>query len=311
MSLTVTYKGADLIDETADCVKVMKTQGKYLEDDITIDYTGGTAPTLISKSITANGTYNASSDNADGYSSVTVNVPPSGYTDNDVLNKTYTELRSNDAISINSYGLFDCRSLKKCIIPNATFLSGSTQVFCNCSSLEYCDISNYSGELYGNFTNFSSSACKVFKCQNVTGLRGNALRQVLTGCKYMWFKAVTQFGNQSLQLFSGNLIISTSTVPILADVNAFGNAHIYVKDSLVNTYKAETNWTSKASYIFGYSDISVYDNTTTYNIGDLCRYNDKVYVHCNESLTTTTGNPPSGTSSNNDYWDYIDDVEVT
>lgn len=36
--------------------------------------TGG-GSTLISKSITANGTYNASSDNADGYSQVTVAVP--------------------------------------------------------------------------------------------------------------------------------------------------------------------------------------------------------------------------------------------
>ena len=36
--------------------------------------TGGSA-TLITKSITANGTYNASSDSADGYSSVTVAVP--------------------------------------------------------------------------------------------------------------------------------------------------------------------------------------------------------------------------------------------
>ena len=35
-------------------------------------------PTLITKSITANGTYNASSDNADGYSSVTVNVSGGG-----------------------------------------------------------------------------------------------------------------------------------------------------------------------------------------------------------------------------------------
>lgn len=34
--------------------------------------------TLKTKSITANGTYNASADNADGYSSVTVNVPSSG-----------------------------------------------------------------------------------------------------------------------------------------------------------------------------------------------------------------------------------------
>ena len=35
---------------------------------------GGGGSTLITKSITANGTYNASSDNADGYSSVTVSV---------------------------------------------------------------------------------------------------------------------------------------------------------------------------------------------------------------------------------------------
>lgn len=54
------------------------TQGKiFLAADGTI--TTGTATgggsTLITKSITANGTYNASSDNADGYSSVTVNIP--------------------------------------------------------------------------------------------------------------------------------------------------------------------------------------------------------------------------------------------
>lgn len=38
----------------------------------------GGSSILISKSITANGTYNASSDNADGYSAVTVNVSGSG-----------------------------------------------------------------------------------------------------------------------------------------------------------------------------------------------------------------------------------------
>lgn len=36
------------------------------------------SPTLITKTITANGTYNASSDSADGYSSVTVNVSGGG-----------------------------------------------------------------------------------------------------------------------------------------------------------------------------------------------------------------------------------------
>lgn len=39
---------------------------------------GGGGSTLIAKSITANGTYNATDDSADGYSQVTVNVPTGG-----------------------------------------------------------------------------------------------------------------------------------------------------------------------------------------------------------------------------------------
>ena len=42
---------------------------------ITGNYTPPVAPTLVTKSITANGTYSAASDNADGFSEVTVNVP--------------------------------------------------------------------------------------------------------------------------------------------------------------------------------------------------------------------------------------------
>lgn len=38
---------------------------------------GGAAPTLITKNISANGTYTASDDSADGYSSVSVDVPNS------------------------------------------------------------------------------------------------------------------------------------------------------------------------------------------------------------------------------------------
>lgn len=41
---------------------------------------GSSSPTLVTKEITSNGTYTASSDSADGYSSVTVNVPSSGIT---------------------------------------------------------------------------------------------------------------------------------------------------------------------------------------------------------------------------------------
>ena len=49
--------------------------------------TGGGSATLITKTITANGTYNASDDSADGYSSVTANIP-NAFTITDVENTT-------------------------------------------------------------------------------------------------------------------------------------------------------------------------------------------------------------------------------
>lgn len=58
-------------------------------------------PTLITKSITENGTYNASSDNVDGYSQVTVNVPtaPSG-----MLVMNFTNISSPFTLNGVSYG---------------------------------------------------------------------------------------------------------------------------------------------------------------------------------------------------------------
>lgn len=94
MSTTVTYKG-NTLTTVNNQTRTLNTSGKWMEGDITlVDVTGSgnvvvedvsnstgvgaeidaDIATLITKSITSNGTYNASSDNADGYSSVTVNV---------------------------------------------------------------------------------------------------------------------------------------------------------------------------------------------------------------------------------------------
>lgn len=76
MSTTVSYKGAT-IATVSNNTKTLLTEGKYLEDDLTLTDVSGGGSTLITKSISANGTYNASSDSADGYSQVTVAVPAS------------------------------------------------------------------------------------------------------------------------------------------------------------------------------------------------------------------------------------------
>lgn len=76
MSSTVSYKG-NTIASISNTTKTLNTKGKYLEDNITVtDVTSsGSDSILIEKSITENGTYLAANDNANGYSSVTVNVP--------------------------------------------------------------------------------------------------------------------------------------------------------------------------------------------------------------------------------------------
>lgn len=76
MSSTVTYKG-NTLTTVNNQTRILNTRGTWLEDDITIvDVTSSSV--LTTKTITTNGTYNASSDNADGYSSVTVNVSGGG-----------------------------------------------------------------------------------------------------------------------------------------------------------------------------------------------------------------------------------------
>lgn len=68
-------------------------------DKITSEGSGGeSSATLITKTITANGTYNASSDSADGYSSVTVNVPTPAAVAINVQTVQSTSRRNNTSL---------------------------------------------------------------------------------------------------------------------------------------------------------------------------------------------------------------------
>ena len=63
-------------DADATAADIANGKKAYVNGSLVVG--SATAPVLTTKSITANGTYNASSDNADGYSSVTVSVSGGG-----------------------------------------------------------------------------------------------------------------------------------------------------------------------------------------------------------------------------------------
>ena len=75
----IRYKNNVIATMSDSGTKTLDTSGKYMEDNVQIQYQkpeGGSA-TLGEKTVNANGVYNASSDSLDGYSKVTVSVPAS------------------------------------------------------------------------------------------------------------------------------------------------------------------------------------------------------------------------------------------
>lgn len=66
--------------------------------NVTVNVEGGGSATLIPKTITENGEYNASEDEADGYSKVVVNIPSPGAAFVEVKNAIVLPVSTNTVI---------------------------------------------------------------------------------------------------------------------------------------------------------------------------------------------------------------------
>lgn len=192
---------------------------------------GAKPSTLITKSITANGTYNASSDSADGYSQVTVNVPPTLF--RKLVDRSITTVTADDLAGVTEIGgcAFYSSRISSITIPN-TVRSIGTTCFRYCTSLANINIPD-----------------------SVETIAGNCFRD----CPYLTIvtigTGITSIGDGAFRddSYLEVLTIKATTPPTLSTVNSLSgtnpNLVIYVPAGSVNAYKTATNWSSYASRI--------------------------------------------------------------
>lgn len=197
---------------------------------VTGNYTG-TTPTLTTKSITQNGTYNASSDNADGYSSVTVNVSGGGggvgITREVSANGVYQIPTTNfifslpsNATDVGTYAMYfafrDCSGLTSVDLSSLTTVSSDyafANAFQNCTNLASVDLSSLttvigSGSYSSVFGN-TFSGCKGLTSIDLSSLTtvsgSNVMSSIFISCI-----GLTSVDLSSLTTVNGNSVLNNA-----------------------------------------------------------------------------------------------------
>lgn len=139
-----TYSNNTLIIDTVQNSSSSKWRsGQVYNYELSTIGTGGgsSSPTLVTKEITVNGTYTASNDSADGYSSVTVNVPSSGIT-------------PTGSISITTNGTHDVTNYASAVV-NVSGGGGSSATQ-HSIYFEFIDSTNVTVPIYYDDSSISS-----------------------------------------------------------------------------------------------------------------------------------------------------------
>ena len=221
-----TYAGASTVTQNG----TLPTAGKYVESDIEVSVPSQT-PTLITKQITANGTYNAASDNADGYSQVTVSVAAVSKLPH-VADGSVTSIDAADlagATIIKRYMFDRCYSLQSIEIPN-----GVTEI----GAFAFNDLRSLIGDVV-----IPNSVTKINEYAFYRQFK------TTTNVRFIIGSGITRIADQSFN-FNGvaSYTILSTTPPTLTSSNAFiTNVPKYIPNGTLTDYQTATNWSAYAN----------------------------------------------------------------
>ena len=163
----------------------------------------------------------------------------------------------NGVTNIGIYAFMYCSSLASVTIPNGV-TSINSNVFYNCSSLASVTIPNGVTSTGGSLFHNCSSLASVTIPNSVTSIGSNAFNNCSSLASITIPNSVTSIGSNAFNNCYGMAFYDFTTytaVPTLVKTSAFtgiaADCQIRVPASLVNEWKAATNWSTYADYIVG------------------------------------------------------------
>lgn len=199
---------------------------------------------LITKTITANGTYSASSDNADGYSSVTVNVPSGGGT---MQTKTVTPTTSQQTVQPDS-GYDGLSQVTVNPIPSQYIVpSGNKSITANGTNIDVAEYATVSVNVSGSSKNVQT-AQSTTRVANTAYTKTASLTCSVSGTYDVYwdcFRSTTS-GTSGSQLYIGGTASGSANTTFSnhaqnnhrtgVQINANQEVAVYVRSRATNYY---------------------------------------------------------------------------
>lgn len=170
------------------------------------------------------------------------------------------------------------------------------RMFDDCSNLKFVIMPHLAVE-----NNNSFGPYVFMECVNLKLIVLNTMGDTPSGSVYAGANSVKNF------VIPNDIIIPlNNTVTFINSAISNGTCNLYVSDSLKESYKTATNWSVYANQFKGYSEAPDYETDTIYTIGDLCKYDNKLYAWINETDGNST---PFGEIDDHDDWYCIAEIE--